>query len=221
MSQDPLSFKQERVIFYAQLGLAIGRWSRVEANLFQFMNYSFKTNEQAKLSIAYLSVENFRSKLQVVDRLVCEVHSKNKHFGEWQSLHKRLDTCSKLRNKIAHNQIIQCTGNPGRRIGVAPNLDAIVPFFKAVERQEEIRRSTAPKGTLFIRDIALCRMQFESLLDDMVVAHSRLFHNSERQQEFPKRADRPPTIAQMRKEIGDRFRLPRKASDKLPRGAYE
>jgi len=221
MSKGPLSFKEERVIFYAQLGLAIGRWARVEANLFQFMNWSFLTNEQAKLSIAYLSIENFRSKLQVVDRLVTDAFGKHKEFGEWQALHKRLVSMSKVRNQLAHNQVISYgKGNPGRRMAVAPALDVLVPFFRAIETQTELNIAP-PAGSLFIRDIAQQRLLLDALRLDMAVVHARLLGHSAPKQEYPAPVGRLPTIAQMRKVIRDRFSPPPKSSGELPWGAYE
>ncbi len=67
---DVIDINEERLAFYHQIGLAITHWAHVEFALSWIVGHEFsKTNYNLAVT-GFLSIENFRSKLQYADTVV-------------------------------------------------------------------------------------------------------------------------------------------------------
>ena len=62
---------EEGLWFYYQLGRAITSWAHVEQALCWIGCCSFAKANQMQFVVTFFSIENFRSKLQVVDQTRC------------------------------------------------------------------------------------------------------------------------------------------------------
>jgi hypothetical protein len=103
--------------------------------------------------VTFYSVENFRSKLQVVDNLLSAKFRDHPAFEDWPDLLERCRQTSSGRNTIVHHRLIaDPKAKPGRRYGLQP----VLPDFK---NPPKIKRKR-PAGTLCIRDIAILQSRF-------------------------------------------------------------
>lgn len=216
----PLSFKEERILLFAQLGLAMSHWSRVEAHLFKFFDFCFQTNEQASLNLTYQSIELFRAKLQVVNRLLRDRRSDHPEFLLWEKLHGRIGSASGVRNRLAHYQVVQFRGEPGRRIGLVSPSDIYVPYFRALEQGIDLE-ATPPAGTLYLRDVSRAGLEFLALTTDMYTAFVRIFDYPVPKREYGAEVPPTPTVEELRKEVRQRFTFGPDRPQQFEPGSYE
>lgn len=127
-----MRFAQEEAIFYHELGKAIAQWSSVEFSLCRATAVCFMDRDIAKtvskfsdFYLGFFSIENFRSKLQFSDVIIRRGLHSTEDIAEWNNLHGRLESLSKVRNHLAHWVVDQPTSPPesgNRMIGLSPRL---------------------------------------------------------------------------------------------------
>jgi hypothetical protein len=115
---------EESVIFYYELGLAITQWAHVEDALLNIFGACHIGHyHRGTLSTTFYSIENFRSKLQVVDNVFCLKFRDTPHFAVWIDLFEKLRSASAERNWLAHyTALVYPTAKAGRRFGLLPKL---------------------------------------------------------------------------------------------------
>ena len=157
---------QERTFLKLEVGSAISAWATIELILFEIFNKCFSKNDRAVLYTAYVAVDNFRSKLQIVDLCFKERFSESKPavYERWTEIHSLLIKNSKARNQLVH-RLTQTyeEAKAGRRAGLVVPLDVIRPIY----RDPEPKIGPAPAGTLFIRDVVQIELRFGALLNDL------------------------------------------------------
>lgn len=163
-------FEQERAAFFHQMGDALSSWAGVETILFGLFSRSFPRSEWAALYGAFIAVENFRSRLQMIDTIIREKYKEKIILERWAALSKRLATESKNRNYIAHRPTQQyLDGRVGRRFGLIDRADTLLPIYRRstavtkVELNSNPRKIPPPQGTLFIKDITRAKERWRAL----------------------------------------------------------
>lgn len=160
-----MSVNEERVWFYYYLGRAITSWAHVEQALCWVGCCAFSEDDQMQFVTTFFSIENFRSKLQVVDRLV---EQKFEHkLDTWQGLKINTERLSKVRNQLAHYPVLgYLNGKPGQRIALLPRFSKPSKFKQATPKP--------PSGSLGIRDIVHSQMRFNALMFALETFQHRL-----------------------------------------------
>lgn len=150
-----ITANEEGLWFYYQLGRAITSWAHVEQALCWVGCCSFSKDDQLQFITTFFSIENFRSKLQVVDRLVA---SKFKHHAKtWEPLKTDLERLSKIRNNLAHYPVMNYGNDlPGQRIALLPRFGKPSKFKQALPKP--------PSGSIGLRDIVYAQQRFTALM---------------------------------------------------------
>jgi len=152
----PLTEYEESIAFYYELGTTITAWADVEKSLLWIVTACFPKTAQERAALSFLSIENFRSKMTVADRLFTFKFDAAKHIDQWEQLYSKLEKLSSLRNHIAHYHASWYPhAKPGRRGALIPTISD-TPKFRS-------RRPQPPPGSLFLRDIVHARHQFNGL----------------------------------------------------------
>lgn len=150
-----ISASEEGIWFYYQLGRAITSWAHVEQALCWVGCCSFVEDDQTQFIVSFFSIENFRSKLQVVDRLIA--HKFKQHVDSWEPIKDDLVGLSKIRNQLAHYPVMNYGNNtPGQRIALLPRFGQPSKFKQTLPKP--------PSGALGIRDIAHAERRFTALM---------------------------------------------------------
>ena len=101
----------DRSKFFEELGRTISRWALVEWSLCHIFCHSLGlTLESYSAPAAFFAVINFRSKLDMVHAALRIQIADAEMLAEWTTLHKRLMTLSKARNKLAHGMVLLPVG---------------------------------------------------------------------------------------------------------------
>jgi hypothetical protein len=186
---------EEQLAFYHQIGTAVTQWATVEFSLYDVVAACFGDRESLAVNVAFFSVENFRSKLQLVDNLVAIKFQNTPHFSEWIRLHERTRAAADARNTLVHYWVlIYPHEKPGRRWCLLPRLGKL-------RRRPPKRQQKVPAGVLCVRDVSLLAQRFSSLgiALQRFAAHRRgrqtLLPESEQQ------AARPMTLTELRRQI--------------------
>lgn len=150
-----ISVNEEGFWFYYKLGRAITSWAHVEQALCWVGCCSFAEDDQMQFIVTFFSIENFRSKLQVVDRLVA--HKFGQHARVWEQLRTDTERLSKIRNHLAHYPVMNY-GNeiPGQRIALLPR------FGKPSKFKQKLPKP--PSGSLTLRDVVHAEKRFTALI---------------------------------------------------------
>jgi hypothetical protein len=174
---------EEHTAFYHAIGMAITQWAAVEHSLYDVLSACFEDQQSASVGVAFFSVENFRSKLQIVDNVIALRFKDVPHFSDWIELHRRIESAAGDRNALAHQWVlIYPNEKPGHRYSLRPWLPKLRK--KAPKRQQKF-----PPGSLFVRDIALLVGRFSTISNALMNFAARL---RGRQEHFPKSAEQEP-----------------------------
>jgi len=198
-----MNHAEERLLLNSELGKAIAQWGYVEGQLLQVVKRCTHGEGDA-VAVAYLSIENFRSKLAFCDNLVTAKAARKQWIPYWELVRGRCTSLSSKRNQLAHGwHALYVHGPSGKRYGITPTLYS---DGKLVHRDG----LKPPAGTLFLRDVVGHRMDFHALTQQVCNVHEFLCG---RRRPFPEAdapIDRPPTIRmlenRMRLELGRRPR---------------
>lgn len=184
---------EERTAFHFELGHGITQWAHVESALGVIAAHRFSKPNYNLALTGFLSIENFRSKLQYVDAIVQQHGLPDDEKKNWATLKDRCLRVSKKRNNLAHKWVIEnASGKSGRRLLLVGSLSALNPPKSRKKRYA---------GAIGLRDVAGYRSDFFALMAELANFDARL---SGRKEPFPKfltQPRRPPTIPQIRKEF--------------------
>lgn len=201
----------EQLAFYWAVGKAIAQWSFVEKNLRELVAVCVEDADREAVLTGYLSIENFRSKLQFVDRLFAAKFGKTTHKASWERLHTRLRSLSSRRNILAHSVATAYKeGAPGRRIGFQPWL------LKAQVGTPTTRRKVTgkpPTDAVCLRDVEQLRIDFLALSTSLANFHSEVFLGMPAPHPIAHELPiGPPTIHKLEIQMREALGLPPKPS---------
>ena len=150
---------EESILFYYEIGVAITQWAHVEMALQWLMQSCFHDDDRKMTGLTYFSIENFRSKVQVVDVVMRNKYEGTDYLTEWATVLERIPAIAKGRNKLAHRLVIIFHENqPGKRYALVPWI------YKPNKKKSSPSRPTPPPpGSLFIQDVVELRQQFSAV----------------------------------------------------------
>lgn len=149
MPPDPTQ-SEEMTAFYAALGHALTQWAHVEYYLANV--YAAVLDRDYKIAgAAFYAVENFRSKLQMVDSVVRSAVANPDLLADWTGsqttlgLQDRIKTASRVRNNLAHFTVLaEPHKKAGKRWHLRPNIyDPMTPRMDPYN----------PQGGYYARDL--------------------------------------------------------------------
>ena len=192
---------EEQLCFYFQIGSAITQWAHIEFGLFDVVSAAFEDPKESPLASAFYSVENFRSKLQLVEQVVALKFRTTPHFDDWIILHGKLESAAKARNKLAHYWVlIYPNDKPGLRMTLMPQLGN-------VRKTPPKKKPKKPPGALHVKDIAQLSRRF-SLLSNALHNYASRLRGQERIPPLPEQEPRPLTLRELRHLIRAVCRTP-------------
>ena len=99
-------------------GQALTNWSHVETGLFRIFHEAIQCPAIRPSSAAFIAVENFRAKLRMADATLRSSRQYQPHITKWEKLHKRCESASKERNRLAHSKVflLQIGGKPAKAV---------------------------------------------------------------------------------------------------------
>jgi hypothetical protein len=155
-AMQPMTEYEESIGFYYTIGTALTSWANVERSLLWTLNSCLPKTTHIRSALMFLSIENFRSKLQVVDRLFSEQHGGTKHVSEWENISERIEKLSSIRNHLVHYHFLGYpNGKPGRKYALIPTTSPTPKFISKTPQP--------PAGSMFIREIEHARLGFNAL----------------------------------------------------------
>src|SRR6266705_3242938 len=146
-----MTFEEEKQLFYRKVVEAIGGWNGVELHLGIFFAVLLTGEVEKKIdpvvSRIYCAIQNFRSKLQVVDT-VAEQILKDELLKQWKNIEKHIGKRASKRNSIIHGNFYEAEPHPsGKRIWIAPPALMQEPYYVPI----------------FIHDLETAQSEFRSL----------------------------------------------------------
>ncbi|MDP2223016.1 hypothetical protein [Nitrosomonas sp.] len=189
-----MNLAEERLLLNSELGKAVAQWGYVEAQMLGIVKHcSLKEGES--VPVAYLSIENFRSKLAFCDNLVTSKAKDIPLLTYWKDIRDRCQALAKKRNQLAHGwHALYLHGTSGKRFGITPTLTA---EGKLVHREGE----KPPPGTLFLRDVVAYRTEFHVLTRQLCNVSEMLGSDWKPFPEADLPIPKPPTIRQLENEL--------------------
>ena len=186
--------------------MAIAQWGYAEAHLLNIVQRCCPA-EGDTVPVAYLSIENFRSKLAFCDCLVQGRVTVPATMSYWNATRERCARLSKVRNKLAHGwHVLYIHGKEGRRFAITPVL---TEGGKLAHRDGK----NPPKGSLFLKDVVGFRMEFLSLTQQLCNCSELIAHNWKPFSDAELKMPPIPSLGQLDKmlkiELGLETRPPR------------
>lgn len=160
----------ERLHLTSELGLAICAWSLVEDYLCDVLLAAVRPPDTTALIKAYYAVPNVDNKIRMVDAAVNRVlHDRPRILSAWGTLVNRMNRKRRLRNELAHRQVI----SNYQRSGVDVFL---VPYFNLYDSDRLPGQATADKALprLTILDVKQRSDGFEKLRHELQEFAKRL-----------------------------------------------
>lgn len=200
-----MDINEEHLAFYYGIGLAITQWAHVEFALGRVVVACFGDNEEHLPGIGFLSIESFHSKLKYTDSIIAaHTRSKTKR-ADWIALMERARALATKRNYLAHRWVLtSIEEKAGRRV-------MLLPSRPKSSQQAAAARQKYP-GAIYVRDVAQYRLEFSALMVSLENFANRLAGQKARFPKSQEQPSRPPTIAQIHREIYAYARHPPKPS---------
>ena len=138
MNEMTMEEEQEKV--YAAIGKAVSAWGAVEITLALLFSLALtRTYANTNAMTIFFTIENFRSKMQVLDALMLTNLPKGHPLhSKWLRIANQIHKRAKKRNRLAHHDIMTDERGPiGRRVKVIP------PFLNPINQirmQEEVEK---------------------------------------------------------------------------------
>lgn len=190
-SNQYLTFDEELSALRHELGRAIAQWAQVENSVRYICVACFEAGADnmthRAMQLGFFSIENFRSKLDFADAVVCKVYEGPK-AKSWELLLDRTRRASAARNKLVHRSVkfFPLLNKPGRRALLVPWIyksPAITP-----------RNPRPPDGSLGLLDVIKFRFEFFALHIALENLRERLLGRAALLPESLEQPDHPPKI---------------------------
>jgi hypothetical protein len=203
---EPMSVREERVLYFSQLGLALAAWSAVEAHLWNLVAHCFDQKDRPQIGTGFAALTGFDSKLRFADACIERTLRGTQSVNEialWQALHNDLRDRSQTRNHLAHWQTGEFAENEteGRRIALCPWIN----------KKRQVKTKPPPRS-LCVVDIARARLEFDALtarLENILTAAVGL---PLRRPKADEQASDPPTIRELRLSIREALGHPQRSA---------
>ena len=117
-----MTLEEERRHFFSVVGKTLDEWTQVETHLCSIFVVCLRApTDRARAS--FYAVEDFSSKLQMVNSVLVLAVSDHKTLSEWVNLIDRVQKKSKLRNELVHYDILEDKNKkPGLRLTLRPSI---------------------------------------------------------------------------------------------------
>ncbi len=191
-----MNLEEEEAAFFYAIGKCIGQWSYIEAQLRGVALECFSFPDRPTAESAYSAVENFRSRLNLIDAVIYSKHGKSKIYTTWGPIKVSAERLSQKRNKIAHYLCKLYVHAPSGRCFV------LVPFEQS--RDAPTRRSKKiedglhpPHGCLCVKDLAAIRKEFHALTVKLAMLRHLITGRPVRPEEFDDKPDEPMHLEQL------------------------
>jgi hypothetical protein len=117
-----MTLEEEKRHFFSVVGKALDEWAQVETHLCSIFSVCLRApTDRARAS--FYAVENFSSKLQMVDGVIAMAVSDYGTLSDWANLLDKINIKYKLRNDLVHYNIIEDkTQRQGFRITLCPAI---------------------------------------------------------------------------------------------------
>ncbi len=156
-----MTLEEERLKVYETVGRAISNWGALEvvlAMLFSVLVSKQRVNPNA-LAV-FLSIENFRSKLQVIDAVFQQPGIDKKIKNNWDTALSHIKARQKKRNRLAHHDIlIDYEAKEMHRVKVIP------PFANPINR---IKMDNGTERPLCLKDLQDANAEFTKVRQEVL-----------------------------------------------------
>lgn len=187
---DVIDFNEEHLAFYYELGIAITQWASVEFSLSWLVSTGFTKGGWNAATSGFMSIDNIRSKLAFVETVLTADPLSEYEAATWATLRDRTESASKKRNALAHGWVFNdLSMKPGRRVMILPRRPA-----KGAARQKY-------PGAICLRDVVSYRLEFVALMRALENFHAYLIVRPSPYPESQEQPERPPILANLRREI--------------------
>lgn len=206
--------QEEELAFFHELGLAVCNWNFVESGVYQIMTARANTNDHYALGFGFFAIDNFRAKLSFANAFLEQKLSATQR-ATWEVFATRLRKTVARRNRLAHDRVFFYEhGAPGRRY-------ALEDWPTDRPRTSKSWPPKTPRdGALCLRDVVSCKRDFFYLHQDLENFHAALLGRKEPHSEVHERAENPPTIQaiarQMHEALGHPLKPSRRKSSARP-----
>lgn len=163
--QNPLNKKQiadELDEFHQELGYCIAFWTGIEVELLNTLRMCMPEVDFQTLAGSFYAVDNFRSKLGMVDTALGVVLEGDATLDQWSGkggLLQRITAASKKRNNLAHWMVLNLSA-----MKKPPSIYLIPNIFRADMKNFV---PTRPTGGYYLHDLKNIRKEFKDLADDL------------------------------------------------------
>jgi len=161
-----MTLDEEEVLFHYELGQCLTEWSWVERQMAQAALACMPKTQHKAMLDGYFAIENFRSKMAFVDRIVCRKNPDPAARTRWTKVLARIKSASEERNKLAHRSFVMYPdGSGGRRTALVEWM----VFMDAHWKREKPPKGNAPSGSKCIVDLLAfqneCKAIYRSLIN--------------------------------------------------------
>ena len=106
--------EKARAAMLQAVGQAISDWAHVEEGLFAVFYELMASPSKGPPSCTFITAENLRTKIQMVDSMVRNTQSGRKVLSEWDKLQIRCNKLRIARNDLAHRKVATFTLGRGK-----------------------------------------------------------------------------------------------------------
>lgn len=201
-----MTFDEEQLAFFHELGLAISQWSFVESGMYEIVAACTEPRDQYAMGFALFAVDNFRAKLAFCDAYLKKKRLDKARIATWDKLVDRLRNAAPKRNRLAHDRVCSFShGRVGRRFALED--------WPSNKPQDRIKPSS---GDLCLRDIIAIRYEFFQLYLALQNFCAILLGQPEPHSGVGALPKNPPKIRTIRNQIRAALELPPLPSRKKP-----
>lgn len=189
-----MTLGEKHFAFYEAYALAVTQWAMVERTLLEVLVACVRAEDIEMVGHGFFSVENFRSKLSLVDAMLRQKVTSKVDLADWKRLDERIRSASSLRNRLVHGRVKIYQQQPaGRRYAIEPWIDQ----GKGLKR----RPGKPPPVAWYVRDLVGISHKFQALISSLKNFASRLRGQKEQLPKSSEQPTRPPTLAVLRRRI--------------------
>lgn len=191
-----MNLEEEEAAFFYAIGKCIGQWSYIEAQLRGLALECFSFPDRPTAEAAYSAVENFRSRINLIDAVIHRKYSKSKAYTTWGPIKAGAERLSQKRNKIAHYLCKLYVHAPtGRRFVLAP-FDQ--PKDAPIRRSKKIDDGLhPPHGCLTVKDLGAIRKEFHALTVKLAMLRQLIIGRPVPPELFDDKPDEPMNLAEL------------------------
>jgi hypothetical protein len=207
-----MTYDEEELAFYHELGQAICNWSAVEIGIYRVISAAVQADDPIALGLGFFAIDNFRAKLAFADAFLQMKLKEQAHKSAWDAFVTRLERTAKKRNRLAHDRVmVYVTGRPGRRFALER-----WPDLTPRRRTKSWPPTTPRDGAICLRDVVSCKRDFYFLALELRNFAATLLGQKEPHPEVRGRVESPPTIRAIARQMHEALGRQRAPSRRKP-----